>query len=183
MLTSRPTSKFHILDIAFGKYAIASVALFSIFAWIAPFDLIATLSTNNHESISTLFPNLTRVLGVPFENPKKISATLLFVHTFFTLWMILVLFTSPSYVNFNKFDHLSKKDFLKSFAYALIMVPTSVFGAVYFNGRTTFLGNIFIDNDLLYIATITTMWWWASACYLVIIGFIMRVMRKDGFRM
>lgn len=178
----------NIIDWVCLRYAFVVIPLVAVLSWYIPYQDITYTAVANNQEWTYLFPNLRRVLEVPFNDPQRVSGTLVFLDVLFVLWFAFLLPIMPRYTRLilvkggaERISHYGKWESLKLMAYGVLAVLASGGWVFYYDGKTSWMvGDFFNKYALSFVLSNVVAAWAVAWAYLglVAVFFNYRSVRK-----
>ena len=151
------------------------IPLFAIIFWFIPYHEYSFLVVENQWEWSFLFPNIRKVLLLPFDDPQKVSGMLVVADAFFVIWLavIFIAFT-PRRIKTNtrasKVAHITLKDFILSIIGLPLFFATGLIIMFSYdgNGYATSQHHTF-EPGFSFALSLGLGWWLVTMTYLIFI--------------
>lgn len=135
------------------RYAFIVIPLVAVLSWYIPYQKFTYAAVENNQEWTYLFPNLRRVLEVPFNDPWRVSGTLVLLDVFFVLWFAFVLLAMPRYVRLmlmkggaERISHYGRWESCKLMFYGLVLILAAGGWVFYYDGKTSWMLGDFLNK-------------------------------------
>lgn len=176
----------NIMDGIYVRYAIFILPLIAALVWYVPYQDITYRAVAEGQAWTYLFPNLRRVLKVPFADPQRISGALVVLDVLFVVWFAFTLAVGHKYVRAIKgwqerLAHYKKKESLKLMLYSVLVMLAGSGWVIYFNGERSWMwGDFFYKNEFVFILANLGFAWLVVWCYLLTIMFLLKLTKTKN---
>lgn len=138
-----------VIDLIYVRHTIFILPLTALLIWYAPYQEITYRAVAEGQAWTYLFPNLRRVLKVPFADPHRVSGALVVLNLLFVAWFAFTLAVGHKYVRAIKgwqerLAHYKKKESLKLMLYSVLVTLTGSVWVMYFNGERSWMWGDFL---------------------------------------
>lgn len=174
----------NVMDWIYVRYSIFILPLIAILVWYFPYQDIAYKAVASEQAWTYLFPNLRRVLHVPFSDPQRVSGALLVLDILSAAWFAFSVVAGPIYVRAIKgwqarLAHYKKKDSLKLMLYSLVMMVSGggwVFWAD--GGHSWMWGDFFYKNEIAFLLFNLFVAWFVIWTYLMMVALYLKLTKE-----
>jgi hypothetical protein len=163
-----------ILRLFYGKkwWLVIMVQTFAAW-WVG--KLFYSLSASSFLGFSKI--NIVSVFGGAFDDPSSISASLFFIHVSWVFIIFLAIFWGRACIQLERASAISRLGMVKIFFSATLMAFIFFWGALFFNGKSNYLGGVFYEFGYLYLLMIVCLWWGGGICVIAMHAFFFRVFK------
>lgn len=175
----------NIMDCIYVRHVIFTLPLTAILTWYLPYQDITYRAVAEEQAWTYLFPNLRRVLSVPFDDPQRVSGTLVVIDVLFVAWLLLTLATGYKYILALKgwqerLAHYNKKESLKLMIYSVLIMLIGSGWIIHFNGEHNWMwGGLFYKNPFIFILFNLVSIWLVVWSYLLTIILFFKLTKEQ----
>lgn len=174
----------NIMDWLCVRYAVLIIPLIAGLAWYAPYQEATYIAVASDQLWTYLFPNLRRVLNVPFTDPQRMSGTLVFLDVLFVFWFVFVLVIGPKYVRAVKgwrerLAHYGRWESCKLMLYGLLIIAAGGVWIFRYDGKHSWIwGGLFYEHEIVFVLANVVAAWWVTFVYLMMIVLFLKLSKE-----
>lgn len=157
-----------------GLMGFVTIFVLSCLAWFIPYQEYTYALVESGEPWTYWFPNLRRILNVPFEDPERVSGTFVVLDVFFVVTQILFATQVRGYfrshpeaiLRVSKMEQFGRKfERVKALFGAVLLGVCSQLGLFWYGGWDMWMwGGVMHKNPFLFVLLTFATWWWAISC-------------------